>query len=127
MAVEMAGGGGGDGGRWWEMAGDGGRSREIAMEVVGDGGVRSGGGCRWAWRRAAAAVGVAACVGRGGRGGGCLVGQVAPVEVGPSIVVRMHLRPRGRVAQRWEVALRASCLAVGSGAQGESVRGGEWR
>ena len=58
------------------------------------------GGVRWqAWAEV--------CVGRGGRGGGCLVGQVAPVEVGASIVVRMHLRPRGRVGQRWGVALRA--------------------
>ena len=39
----------------------------------------------------------------GGSGGGCLVGQVAPVEVRPSIVVRVHLRPRVRGGQRWGV------------------------
>ena len=83
---------------WNEMAGDGagdrdgvgGRWREMAGGSHGDSGVQSDGCCRWAWWRAAAAAGV--CLGRGGTGGGCLVGQVAPIEVGPSIVVGMHLK-----------------------------------
>ena len=73
-----------------ELAGDGGRWREMAGGSRGDSGVQSDGCCRWAWWRAAAAAGV--CLGRGGTGGGCLVGQVAPIEVGPSIVVGMHLK-----------------------------------
>ena len=82
-----------------------GRWREIAMEIAGDSGVQSEGCCRWAWWRAAAVAGV--CLGRRGTGGGYLVGQVAPIEVGPSIVVGMHLWPRVRVGQGWGVRLRA--------------------
>ena len=82
-----------------------GRWREIAMEIAGDSGVQSDGSCRWAWWRAAAVAGV--CLGRRGTGVGYLVGQVAPIEVGPSIVVGMHLWPRVRVGQGWGVRLRA--------------------
>ena len=110
MAVEMA----RDGGRWREMVGGGGRSRWRWREMAGYGAVVDAAGRGGVQQLPWAGV----CVGRGGRGGGCLVGQVAPVEVGASIVVRMHLRPRGRVGQRWGVALRASRSAVGSGAEG---------
>eukprot|EP00964_Phaeocystis_antarctica_P018510 scaffold10232_cov75-Phaeocystis_antarctica.AAC.2 len=68
-------------------------------------GVQSDGCCRWVWWRAAAVAG--GCLGRGGIRGGCLVGQVAPIEVGPCIVVGMHLRPRVRVGQGWGEWLRA--------------------
>ena len=67
--------------------------------------MQSDGCCRWAWWRIAAVAGV--CLGRGGTGSGYLVGQVAPIEVGPSIVVGMHLWPRVRVGQGLGVGLRA--------------------
>ena len=70
-----------------------------------DSSVQRDGCCRWAWWRAAVVAG--GCLGRGGIRGGCLVGQVAPIEVGPCIVVGMHLRPRVRVGQGWGEWLRA--------------------
>ena len=59
-------------------------------------GVQSDGCYRCPWWRAAVVAGAA-----WERHGSGLVGQVAPIEVGPRIVVCMHLRPRVPTGQGW--------------------------